>query len=220
MKRSARSPTRLLHLPHAAQPRSLHLPHAAQPRSLHLPRFVAMETGGARLLVAPLDSVALLSVDSVALPSEEVAAAAICWPESDEVTMENVSNPLLSAALLAADYMTSDLQEIAADSVALDSQEPDEGKTPESMEVVPDSLPPEAFVCGRCGLVHEDREAWNRAHSRFYPCPSCGLIHADIKFAAMFGRIKVDCKRFMEHYPGWLPTKDTKASVRYNKFKI
>jgi hypothetical protein len=68
-----------------------------------------METGGARLLVAPLDSVALPSVDSVALPSEEVAAAAICWPDSDEVTMENVSNPLLSAALLAADYMTSNL---------------------------------------------------------------------------------------------------------------
>jgi hypothetical protein len=38
---------------------------------------------------------------------------------------------------------------------------------PDSMEMVPDSLPPGAFVCGRCHLVHEDREAWNRAHSRF-----------------------------------------------------
>jgi len=111
--------------------------------------------------------------------------------------------------------------------VALDSQEPDEGITPEllelppdsmdvvpdSMEVVPDSLPPGAFVCSRCGLIHEDREAWNRAHSRFYPCPSCGLVHADIAIGVMLGRIKMEyCERFNEHYPGWLPTEE--ASVR------
>ena len=98
------------------------------------------------------------------------------------------------------------------DGMTLDSQAPDEGITPEllelppdsmdvvpdSMEVVPDSLPPGAFVCGRCGLVHEDREAWNRAHSRFHPCPSCGLVHADYSISAMLGRIKVDCEIFME----------------------
>jgi hypothetical protein len=36
---------------------------------------------------------------------------------------------------------------------------------PESVEMVPDSLLPGAFVCGHCHLIHEDREAWNRAHS-------------------------------------------------------
>jgi len=29
--------------------------------------------------------------------------------------------------------------------------------TTDSIEVVPESLPPGAFVCGRCGLLHEDR---------------------------------------------------------------
>ena len=84
---------------------------------------------------------------------------------------------------------------------------------PDSMEVVPDSLPPGVFVCGRCGLVHEDREAWNRAHSRFHPCPSCGLVHADYSISAMLGRIKVDCEIFMEQYKGLL-SNDANASVR------
>jgi hypothetical protein len=81
------------------------------------------------------------------------------------------------------------------------------------MEVVLDSLPPGAFVCGRCGLVHEDREAWNRAHSRFHPCPSCGLVHADYSIGAMLGRIKVDYEIFKEQYKGLLPN-DANASVR------
>jgi hypothetical protein len=41
-----------------------------------------METGGARLLVAPLDSVALLSVDSVALPFETARWTAKASPHS------------------------------------------------------------------------------------------------------------------------------------------
>ncbi|KAG2657427.1 hypothetical protein PVAP13_1KG176177 [Panicum virgatum] len=124
-----------------------------------------------------------------------------------------------------------DSQEVAADGMTLDSQAPDEGITPElldsllpdsmevvpdslqpdSMEVVPDSLSPGAFVCRRCGLVHEDREAWNRAHSRFHPCPSCGLVHADYSIGAMLGRIKVDYEIFKEQYKGLLPN-DANAS--------
>ncbi|KAG2629444.1 hypothetical protein PVAP13_3KG430003 [Panicum virgatum] len=164
-----------------------------------------METGGAWVLVA---------ADGVG-------------PESEALATEDDSDPLLSVAqdsqepgevivVLAADGMVPDSQEVAADGVALDSQEPDEGITPElpdSMEVVPDSLPPRAFVCGRCGLVHEDREAWNHAHSRFHPCPSCGLIHADYSISAMLGRIKVDCEIFMEQYKGLL-SNDANASVR------
>jgi len=117
-----------------------------------------METGGARVLVA---------ADGVG-PESEVLAAEDIGPESEEVAAEDVVDPLLS--------------------VALDSQMPSDSITPkllDSMEVVPDSLPPGAFVCGRCGLVHEDREAWNRAHSRFCPCPSCGLVHADYSCSAV-----------------------------------
>ena len=167
-------------------------------------RFVAMETGGARVLVA---------ADGVGPESEALAAEDI-GPESEEVAAEDVvdllvsvdnSDPMVLAAdgmvldsqEVAADGMVPDSQEVAANGVALDSQEPDEDITPEllelppdSMEVVPDSLPPGAFVCGRSGLVHDDREAWNRAHSRFYPCPSCGLVHADYSIDAMLGCIK------------------------------
>ena len=56
-----------------------------------------------------------------------------------------------------------------------------------SLEFVPDSmapesehaLPPGAFLCARCHLIHENREAWNRAHSRFWPCSRCGLVHLE-----------------------------------------
>jgi hypothetical protein len=78
----------------------------------------------------------------------------------------------------------------------------------DSVDMVPESLPPGAFVCGSCHLVHEDREAWNRVHSRFYPCPRCGLIHADYSIDAMLGRIKLDCELFIEQYKWLLPGKD------------
>ena len=122
-------------------------------------------------------------------------------PESEALAAEDVvvlllsvddSDPLLSVAQDSQEpdkvIVVPDSQEVATDGVALDSQEPDEGITPELL----DFLPPGAFVCGRCGLVHEDREAWNRAHSRFYPCPSCGLVHADIAIGVMLGRIKME----------------------------
>ena len=82
--------------------------------------------------------------------------------------------------------------EMVPDSITSESLETEKGVSsvslelaPDSMEMVPDSLPPGAFVCGRCHLVHEDREAWNRAHSWFYPCPRCGLVHADYLIDAM-----------------------------------
>ena len=125
-----------------------------------------MDTGSARMLVA---------ADGVRAESEALAAEDI-GPESAEVAADDVVDPLLSVddsdpllsvaqdskepdeviVVLAADGMVPDSQEVAADGVALDSQEPDEGITPEllelppdsmdvvpdSMEVVPDSLPP------------------------------------------------------------------------------
>ena len=177
-----------------------------------------METGGARVLVAA-DGV---GPESEALAAEDVVDPLLSVDDSDLLHSEaqDSQEPDEVIVVLAADGMVPDSQEVAADGVALDSQEPDEGITPEllelppdSMEVVPDSLPPGVFVCRRCGLVHEDREAWNRAHSRFHPCPSCGLVHADYSNGAMLGRIKVDCEIFKEQYKGLLPN-DANASVR------
>ena len=112
--------------------------------------------------------------------------------------------------------------EMVPDSITSESLEAEKGVSsvslelaPDSMEMVPDSLPSGAFVCGHCHLVHKGREAWNHAHSRFYPCPRCGLVHADYLIDAMLGRSKLDCELFMQRYKDLLPTKDdAKASVR------
>jgi hypothetical protein len=60
-----------------------------------------------------------------------------------------------------------------------DSQELVPDSVPDSPELVPDSLPPGAFVCARCLLVHEDRQASERAHSRRWPCSRCSLVHEE-----------------------------------------
>jgi len=156
-----------------------------------------------------------------------VMLAADVWPESEEVAAVDVGLDSQEDVGLevAVEEVRLDSQELTnADSVdplllnAEDSVDPPQNSIvalQDSVDMVPESLPPGAFVCGRCHLVHEDREAWNRAHSRFYPCPSCGLVHADYAIDAMLGRIKVYCKLFMEHYKGLLPTNDAaKASVR------
>ena len=75
---------------------------------------------------------------------------------------------------------------------------PDSIEMVPDLEMVPDSLPTGAFICGRCHLVHEDRESWNRAHSRFYPCSRCGLVHCDYDvFAFLHGLKDFDCKLFI-----------------------
>ncbi|KAF0900547.1 hypothetical protein E2562_032637 [Oryza meyeriana var. granulata] len=98
---------------------------------------------------------------------------------------------------MAPDSITPELQELAPDSA-----------------MVPDSLPPGSFICGRCHLVHEDRQAWNRAHSRFWPCSRCGLVHADyITYAMLHGLDEFNCELFINHYKDLLPVKDdAKAS--------
>jgi len=147
-------------------------------------------------------------------------------PESMKMTTEDGLEQEMELAPDSMEMMTEDgveqEMEMVLDSITSESLEAEKvissaslELTPDSMEMVPDSLPPGAFVCGRCHLVHEDREAWNCAHSRFYPCPRCGLVHADYLIDAMLGHSKVDCELFMQHYKGLLPTKDdTKASVR------
>ncbi|CAN6213478.1 unnamed protein product [Urochloa humidicola] len=66
------------------------------------------------------------------------------------------------------------------------------------MVVAPESLPPGAFLCNRCGLIHEDRQSWNRAHSLRWPCSRCGLIHRDYDLSAtIYGLDKFDCEIFI-----------------------
>jgi hypothetical protein len=118
------------------------------------------------------------------------------------------------------EVITSELQEL----LAPDSQEPEEVVTPELQELTPDSemeavpdlqmasdsitpelpdsetmvldsLPPGFFLYARCHLIHEDRQAWNRAHSRRWPCSRCGLVHAEYRLGAMiYGLDEFDCE--------------------------
>jgi hypothetical protein len=101
----------------------------------------------------------------------------------------------------------------AAEQVALDSFE----LTLDSFELVPDSaaeeVAPEAksgeleldpFLCGSCGVVHDNRASWNRVHSAFRPCSRCDVINKDnLIDALLHGAQEWDCK----------PECDGKASV-------
>lgn len=127
--------------------------------------------------------------DSFTLELQELAPDSMDAPESE----------------LMLDSFTPDLQELAPDSVEAPESElvPDsfapelQELAPES-EMVPDSLLPGAFVCGHCHLVHEDRQAWDRAHSRFWPCSRCGLVHMEYMLGAMlYGLDEFDCKVFI-----------------------
>jgi hypothetical protein len=57
--------------------------------------------------------------------------------------------------------------EMVPDSLLPDSMDAHAHEFAPESEMVPDSLPPGSFVCAHCHLIHEDRQAWNRAHSRF-----------------------------------------------------
>ncbi|CAN6209313.1 unnamed protein product [Urochloa humidicola] len=91
---------------------------------------------------------------------------------------------------------------VAPESEVPESQ--DEHIAPESQELiapeseVPESLPPGAFTCPRCHLVHADRQSWNRAHSQRWPCSRCGLIHAEYSLGArIYGLDEFDCEVFI-----------------------
>ena len=123
---------------------------------------------------APADSTSEeLAPDSMEMAMKDVV-------EQDSSAMEMTPESLLPDSQMASDSVTPELQELAPDS-----------------EMVPDSLPSCSFVCARCHLVHEDRQAWNCAHSRFWPCSRCGLVHADYIIDAMVGLVKLDCELFI-----------------------
>ncbi|XP_066327230.1 uncharacterized protein [Miscanthus floridulus] len=107
--------------------------------------------------------------------------------------------------------------EVVPDSITPDSEM--ELAPDSEMEVVPDSLPPGSFLCARCHLVHEDRQAWNRAHSRLWPCSRCGLIHADyIIHAMLHGLDEFDCELFINCYKELLPgRKDNQRELAAKK---
>jgi len=130
--------------------------------------------------------------------------------EQDSGAMEMTPESFVPDSQMAPASVTPELQELAPNS-----------------EMVPDSLPPGSFVCARCHLVHEDRQAWNRAHSRLWPCSRCGLIHADYIIHAMLHVLdEFDCELFINCYKELLPGRkdnqrelatekdDAKASVR------
>jgi len=161
------------------------------------------------------DAVASLSH---AVVSDSPVAVASLSPDSmviapDSFAPESVVPESVAVDLLVEQQDTvapeSESIEIVPDTVAPESEFIEFVPDSESIEIVPDSvapesehapdsLPPGAFVCGRCGLVHENREAWDRAHSVFWPCSRCGLVHFEWMLLAMFyGFKEFDCKVFM-----------------------
>jgi hypothetical protein len=110
----------------------------------------------------------------VAPESEEIA------PESQEVVTPESQEP---EEVVAPD---SEMEVVPDSQMAPDSILPELQELAPASEMVPDSLPPGYFTCAHYHLVYEDRQAWNRAHSRFWPCSRCGLVHTDYIIGACF----------------------------------
>ena len=116
-------------------------------------------------------------------------------PDSMVIAPDSFAPDSVVPESVAVDLLVEQQDTVAPESESIEIV-PD-SVAPES-EHAPDSLPPGAFVCGRCGLVHENREAWDRAHSVFWPCSRCGLVHFEWMLLAMFyGFKEFDCKVFM-----------------------
>jgi hypothetical protein len=78
------------------------------------------------------------------------------------------------------------------DLIMLESQELEEVITPELLELAPDSITPELHE------HHEDRQAWNHAHSRLWPRSRCSLIHVEYRLGTMLhGLDEFDCELFI-----------------------
>ncbi|KAL6878356.1 hypothetical protein ACP4OV_012526 [Aristida adscensionis] len=160
-------------------------------------------------LLAPSSSEELLEPESEApelvapdmeeLLTPESEAPELVVPASGEVLVPELVAPL-SEEVLAPESEPPELVAPETQEVLAPESEAPELVAPESQEVlapeseellapdsslsdlettVPDTLPPATFLCPHCHLVHEDRESWNRAHSRLWPCARCGLMHMD-----------------------------------------
>jgi hypothetical protein len=109
--------------------------------------------------------------------------------------------PATDKSLRESEEIAPEWQEL----VAPESQEP-EKVTPESEEIaperqeliVPESQEPEDVITPELHERHEDRQAWNRAHSRLWPCSRCGLIHTEYRLGAMLhGLDEFNCELFI-----------------------
>jgi hypothetical protein len=155
-----------------------------------------------------MDSDSPLVVDSlVAMDSDSLIAV-------DSLVDMDSDSPLA----VAKDDVSSSLDsDMALDCVAPDSESIRFVPDSEPFELVPDSeaeeVAPEAksgelelgpFLCGSCGVVHENRASWNRVHSAFRPCSRCGVINKEnLIDALLHGAQEWVCK----------PECDAKASV-------
>nr|XP_034570546.1 uncharacterized protein LOC117835293 [Setaria viridis] len=133
--------------------------------------------------------------EEIVLESQEVIVPESREPE--EVVVPDSKMEVVPESQMVPDSITSEFQELAPDS-----------------EMMLGSLPPGSFLWACCHLVHEDRQASNRAHSRFWPCSRCGLIHTEYIIRAMLhGLDEFNCELFIQHYKDLLPVKDdAKAS--------
>ncbi|KAG8051451.1 hypothetical protein GUJ93_ZPchr0001g31913 [Zizania palustris] len=84
--------------------------------------------------------------------------------------MDAVPDSFVLGSLLpestTSDATTRLLRAVPASHMAPDSITPELHELELDSKMVPDSLLPSSFICARCHLIHEDREAWNCAHSR------------------------------------------------------
>jgi len=142
------------------------------------------------------DSVDLLlsveGLDSVDPLQSIKALDSVIVQDSIEMVPDSMESAMLSSEMEeVADSMDADLEVVAPES--------EEIVAPESEEIVaPDSLPPGAFICRRCQVVHLNREAWDRVHTGRYPCSCCGLKHADyLIFAVIHGFYEFECEFFI-----------------------
>ncbi|CAN6304832.1 unnamed protein product [Urochloa humidicola] len=144
----------------------------------------AAEAAHSEEMVAPAaeeDSEELLAPDSkVVSPAAEEESEELLVPDSEVLTpaAEEDSEEVLPPA--GQEMLAPVSQEVLA-------------SVSDSETTVPDSMPPGAFLCPRCLQVHEDRESWDRAHSRLRPCLFCGLIHSDYWIGSNLRYDDFDC---------------------------
>jgi len=118
---------------------------------------------------------------------EEVVTPDLEMEVVPDSQMEAVPDSITPELQMAPDSIT--LNSIAtvaeakeAESITTDSM-PDLQMAPDSIatdSIVPDSLPPGAFLCGRCGLVHEDSKR-RSVLNRISRTPSVVLVRARIE---------------------------------------
>ncbi|CAO2168483.1 unnamed protein product [Urochloa humidicola] len=153
----------------------------------------AAESAHSEEVLAPAGQEVLASApnsDEVLAPAAEEDSEELLAPDSEVLTPAAEEDSEEVLAPVSQEVLAPASQEVLAS--APDSEEV-LAPTPNSETTVPDSMPPGAFLCPRCLQVHEDRESWDRAHSRLRPCLFCGLIHSDYWIGSNLRYDDFDC---------------------------